>query len=146
MLLLASQPTHHWHPYLFWTSLCIDRTPWFPYLHLRPLCLILGDLTSLLLVLQHSYVYQNSRAPTILNSVFILQTFRLTPQNLQKLLIFPMFLPSIMNSPMFSAELKLKLLLIIVFMTSKSIWKRVLNLQLALYTFFRHLNKKLSRN
>jgi len=31
-------------------------------------------------------------------------------------------------------------------MTSKSIWKRVLNLQLALYTLFWHLNKSLSRN
>jgi len=30
-----------------------------------------------------------------------------------------------------------------LFMTSKSIWKRVINLQLALYTLFQHLNKRL---
>jgi len=47
---------------------------------------------------------------------------------------------------MFSAKLKLKLSLLIILMTSKSIWKRVLNLQLALYTLFQHLNKKLLRN
>jgi len=57
-----------------------------------------------------------------------------------------MSLPSITNLPMFSAKLKLKLSLLIVFITSKSIWKRVLNLWLALYTLFQHLNKKLSRN
>jgi len=57
-----------------------------------------------------------------------------------------MFLPSIMNLPTFSAKLKLKLSLLIVLMISKSIWKRVLNLQLALYTLFQHLNKRLSRN
>jgi len=44
---------------------------------------------------------------------------------------------------MFSAKLKLKLSLLIVPMTSKSIWKRVLNLQLALYTLCQHLNKRL---
>ena len=70
----------------------------------------------------------------------------LTPQNLQKLLISPISLPSIMNLPTFSAKLKLKLSLLIVLMTSKSIWKRVLNLWLALYTLFQHLNKRLSRN
>ena len=74
-------------------------------------------------------MYQNSWTPTILNSVFILWTFRLTLQNLQKLLIFPMSLLSIMNSPMFLAKLKLKFLLLIILMTSKSIWKKVLNLQ-----------------
>jgi len=47
---------------------------------------------------------------------------------------------------MFSAKLKLKFSLLIVLMTSKSIWKRVLNLLLALYTLFQHLNKRLSRN
>ena len=88
-------------------------------------------------------MHQNSQTPTILNSAFILQTFRLIPQNLQKLLIFPMSLPSIMNSLMFSAKLKLKSLIL---MTSKSIWKRVHNLQLAPYTLFWHLNKRLSRN
>ena len=91
-------------------------------------------------------MHQNFRAPTILNSVFILQTFRLTPQNLQKLLISPMSLLSIMNSLMFLAKLKLKFLLLIVFIISKSIWKKVLNLWLALYTLFQHLNKRLWRN
>ena len=43
----------------------------------------------------------------------------------------------------FSTKLKLKFLLLIILMTSKSIWKRVLNLQLALYTLFQHLNKRL---
>ena len=88
-------------------------------------------------------MHQNSQTPTILNSAFILQTFRLIPQNLQKLLIFPMSLPSIMNSLMFSAKLKLKSLIL---MTSKSIWKRMLNLWLVLYTLFQHLNKRLWRN
>ena len=91
-------------------------------------------------------MYWNSRAPIILNSVFILLTFRLTLQNLQKLLIFPMSLLSIMNLLMFSAKLKLKFSLLIVLMTSKSIWKKVLNLWLALYTLFQHLNKRLWRN
>ena len=91
-------------------------------------------------------MHQNFQAPTILNSVFILWTFRLTPQNLQKLLISPMSLPSIMNLLTFSAKLKLKLSPIIIPMTLKSIWKRVLNLQLALYTHFQHLNKRLWRN
>ena len=91
-------------------------------------------------------MHQNFRAPTISNSVFVLWTFRPTPQNLQKLLISLMFLPSIMNLLMFSAKLKLKLSLLIILMTLKSIWKRVFNLQLALYTLFPHLNKRLWRN
>ena len=91
-------------------------------------------------------MHQNSQAPAILNFVFALWTFRLIPQNLQKLLTFPMSLLSIMNLPMFSAKLKLNFLLLIVFMTSKSIWKKMLNLWLALYTFFWHLNKRLSKN
>ena len=127
------QPTHHWHLHPFWTLLCNHRTPWFPYLHLRPPCLTLGNLILLSLVLQHSCMHQNFRAPTILNSVFILWTFRPTLQNLQKLLISPISLPSITNLPTFSAKLKLKFSLLIVLMTSKSIWKKVLNLQLALY-------------
>ena len=109
---------------------------WLP----QHLCLTLSDLTSQLLVLQHSCMHQNSWAPIISNFVFILQIFRLTPQNLQKLLISPMSLLSIMNSLMFSAKLKLKFSLLIVLMISKSIWK-VLNLWLVLYTLFWHLNK-----
>ena len=100
----------------------------------------------LLLALQHSYMYQNSWGPTISNSVFVLQTFRLTPQNVQKLLTFLMSLLSITNLLMFSAKLKLKLSLLTVLMTSKLIWKRVFNLLLALYTLFQHLNKRLWRN
>ena len=73
-------------------------------------------------------------------------TFRLTPQNLQKLLMFPIFPLNIMNSPMFLAKPKLKFLLLIILMISKSIWKKVLNLQLALYTLFHHLNKRLLKN
>ena len=65
---------------------------------------------------------------------------------MQKLLISPMSLPSITNLPTFSAKLKLKFLLFIILMTSKLIWKKILNLQLALYTLFWHPNKKLSRN
>jgi len=57
-----------------------------------------------------------------------------------------MFLPSITNLPTFSEKLKLKFSLLIVLTTLKSIWKRVLNLQLALYTLFQYLNKRLSRN
>ena len=91
-------------------------------------------------------MHQNFQAPTILNSVFALWTFRLTLQNLQKLLICLMSLPSITNLLTFSAKLKLKLSLLIVPITSKSIWKRVLNLWLALYTFCQHLNKRLWRN
>ena len=91
-------------------------------------------------------MHQNFWAPTISNSVFVLWTFRLTLQNLQKLLISPMSLPSIMNLPTFSAKLKLKFSLLIILMTSKSIWKRVLNLWLARYTLFQHLNKRLLRN
>ena len=79
-------------------------------------------------------------------TVFVLRTFGLTPQNLQKLLISPMSLPSIMNLPTFSAKLKLKFSLLIVLTTSKSIWKRALNLQLVLYTLFQHRNKRLWRN
>jgi len=51
-----------------------------------------------------------------------------------------------MNLPTFSEKLKLKFSLLIVLTTLKSIWKRVLNLQLALYTLFQYLNKRLSRN
>ena len=43
-------------------------------------------------------------------------------------------------------KLKLKSSLLIIFMTSKSIWKRILNLQLAPYILFWYPNKKLSRN
>ena len=96
--------------------------------------------------MQHSYVYQNFQAPTILNSVFVLQIFNLTLQNLQKLLTSPMSLPSITNLLIFLAKLKLKPFLLIILITSKSIWKRVLNLQLGLYTLFQYLNKRLSRN
>jgi len=88
-------------------------------------------------------MHQNFWALTISNSVFILQTFRLTLQNLQKLLISPMSLLSIMNLPMFSAKLKLKLSLLIVLITLKSIWKRVPNLLLALYTLCQYINKRL---
>ena len=86
-------------------------------------------------------MHQNSQASTISNSVFALWTFRLI-----KLLTFPMSLLSIMNLPTFSAKLKLKFSLLIVLMTSKSIWKKVLNLWLALYTLCWHLNKRLSKN
>ena len=141
-----SWPIYHWHLRPFWTPLCNHRTPQFPYLHLKPPCLTPGDLTLLSLVLQHSCMHQNFQASTILNSVFVLQTFRPTSQNLQKLLISPMFLLSITNLPMISARLKLKFSLLIILMTLKSIWKRVLNLWLALYTLFQHLNKRLSRN
>ena len=65
---------------------------------------------------------------------------------MQKLLIFPMSLSSIISLLMFSAKLKLKFSLLIILITSKSIWKKVLNLLLALYTLFWHLNKRLSRN
>ena len=133
---LALWPTYHWYLCPFWTLLCNHRTLLFPSLHLRPLCLTPGNLTSVSLVLQHSCMHQNFQAPTISNSVFILWTFRPTPQNLQKLLISPMSLLSITNLPMFLAEQKLKLSLLIILMTSKSMWKRVLNLQLALYTLF----------
>jgi len=51
-----------------------------------------------------------------------------------------------MNSLTFSAKLKLKFSLLIILMTSKSIWKKVLNLWLALYTLFWYLNKRLSKN
>ena len=61
-------------------------------------------------------------------------------------MIFPIFLPSITNSSIFSAKLNLKSSLLIILMTSKSIWKKVLNLQLASYTLFWHLNKRLFRN
>ena len=91
-------------------------------------------------------MYQNSWAPTISNSVFTLQTFRLTPQNLQKLLIFPMSLLNITNLQTFSAKLQLKFSLLITLIISKSIWKKVLNLWLAPYTLFQHLNKRFLRN
>ena len=130
----------------FWTTLCNYRTPRFPYLHLRPLCLTLSDLILLSLVLQHSCVHQTFRAPTISNSVFVLRTFRPTLQNLQKLLISLMSLLSITNLPTFLARQKLKFSLLIILMTSKSIWKRILNLWLVLYTLFQHLNKRFWRN
>ena len=57
-----------------------------------------------------------------------------------------MSLLNITNLPMSLANLKLKFSPLIVLMISKSIWKKVLNLLLALYTLFQHLNKKLSRN
>ena len=114
--------------------------------NLRSLYLTPSNLTSLSLVLQHSCMHQNFQAPTISNSVFVLWIFGLTPQNLQKLLISLMSLLSITNLLTFSAKLKLKLSLLIILMTSKSIWKRVLNLQLVLYTLFQHLNKRLWRN
>ena len=91
-------------------------------------------------------MHQNFWAPTISNSVFVLRTFRLTPQNLQKLLICPTFLLSITNLLMFSAKLKLKLSLLIILITLKSIWKRILNLRLGLYTLFQHLNRRFWRN
>ena len=53
---------------------------------------------------------------------------------------------SITNLLTFSAKLKLKFSLLIILMTSKLIWKRVLNLWLALYTLFQHLNRRLWRN
>ena len=56
-----------------------------------------------------------------------------------------MSLLSITNSLIFSEKLKLKSSLLIIFMISKSIWK-VLNLWLAPYTLFQHLNKRLWRN
>ena len=65
-------------------------------------------------MLQHSCMHQNSWALAILNSVFILWTFRLTLQNLQKLLTFPIFLLSITNLLTFSTKLKLKSLLLII--------------------------------
>ena len=131
-----SWPTHYWHPCHFLTSLCNHRIPQFLYLYLRPPCLTPSDLTLLLLVLQHSYMYQNSWAPAILNFVFVFWTVRLILQNLQKFLTFPMSLLSITNLLTFSAKLKLKFLLLIILITSKSIWKKVFNLQLVLYTLF----------
>ena len=53
-------------------------------------------------------MYQNFWAPIISNSVFTLWTFRLTLQNLQKLLTFSRSLLSITNLLTFSAKLKLK--------------------------------------
>ena len=138
-----SRPTHHWHLHPFWTPLCNHWTLQFPYLHLRPSHLTPSNLSLLSLMLQHSYMHQNFWAFIISNSVFILWTFRPTPQNLQKLLICPIFPPSITNLLMFSAKLKLKLFLLIIPITSKLIWKKVLNLQLVLYTFFQYLNKRL---
>ena len=63
----------------FLDTLCNYRIPWFPYLHLRSPCLTLSNLILLSLVLQPSCMYQNFWAPTILNSVFALRIFRLTP-------------------------------------------------------------------
>ena len=140
------QLTYYWHLYYLLTPLCNHWIPQFPYLHLRPPYLFLSSSTSLLLVLQHFCIHQNFQTLTTLNSVFTLWTFRLTSQNLQRLLIFPMSLLSIINLLIFSAKPKLKLLLLIILMTSKSIQKKMLNLQLALYTLFLHLNKKFSRN
>ena len=137
------QPTYHWHLCYLLISLYNHQIPQFPYLYLKSLCLPLSNLTSLLLVLQHSCVHHNFWALATLNFVFTLWTFRLTLKNLQSLLIFLMFLLSIMNLLMFSAKSKLKSLLLIVLMISKSIWKKVLNLWLALYTLFWHLNKRL---
>ena len=108
LLSLTLWPTHHWHLCNLWTPLCNHWILWFSYLHLRPPCLFLSGLTLLFLVLWHSCKYQNFWALVTLNSVFTLQIFRLTPQNLQKLLIFPMSLLCIMNSPTFSAKPKLK--------------------------------------
>ena len=65
---------------------------------------------------------------------------------MQKFLTFSMFFLSITNLLIFLTKPKLKSLLLIVLMTSKSIWKKVSNLWLALYTLFQHLNKRLSRN
>ena len=144
LFLLTLQPTHHWYLHYFLTSLYNHQTPWVPYL--RPPYLTLSNLISLSLVLQHSCAHQNFQAPAILNSVSAFQIFRLILQNLQKLLTFPMFLLSITNLPMFLAKLKLKPLLLILLVTSKSIWKKVLNLQLVPYTLFWYLNKRLSRN
>ena len=48
-----------------------------------------------------------------------------------------------MNLSMFLAKLKLKSLLLIALMTLKSIWKKMLNLLLATYTLFWHLNKRI---
>jgi len=57
-----------------------------------------------------------------------------------------MFHPNTTNSPTFSAKLKLKSLLLITFMTSKSIWKKMLNFWLASYTLFQYLNRRLWKN
>ena len=65
---------------------------------------------------------------------------------MQNLLTFLMSLPSITNLPMFSTKLKLKFSLLIILITSKLIWKKMLNLWLATYTLFQHLNKRLLRN
>ena len=137
---------YHWHLCYFLISLYNYQILQFPYLYLRPPYLTPGNLTSLSLVLQYSYMHQNFWAPTILNSVFALWTFRLILQNLQKLLIFLISLSSITNLLMFSAKLKLKFLLIIILIISKSIWKKIFNLWLALYTLFWYLNKRLWRN
>ena len=146
MLFLTSWPTYYWYLCYFLTSFYNHQTLQVPYLYLRPPYLTPSSLTLLSLVLQHSCTHQNSWASVILNFVFVPQIFRLTPQNLQKLLTFPMFLPSITNLLTFSAKLKLKFLLLIILIISKSIWKKVLNLWLAPYTLFQHLNKRFLRN
>ena len=122
-------------------SLCNHQILQFPYLHLRSLCLPLSDLILLSLVLQHSCIYQSFWALASFNSVFTLWTFRPTLQNLQRFLIFPMFLSSTTNLLMFSAKLRLNSLLLIIIIISKSIWKKMLNLWLALYTLFQHPSK-----
>ena len=47
---------------------------------------------------------------------------------------------------MFSVKPRLKSSLLIILIISKSIQKKVLNLQLALYTLFQHQNKRLSKD
>ena len=146
LLPLASWTIHHWHLCYFLISLYNDWNLWFLYQHLRPLCLSLNDLTLLSWVLWYSCKHQKFWALATLNSVFALQTFRPTLQNLQRLLTFPMSLSSITNLPTFLAKPKLKYSLLIILIISKSIWKKVLNLWLALYTLLQYLNKKLQRN
>ena len=51
-----------------------------------------------------------------------------------------------MNLLIFSVKPKLKSSLLIILITLKSIWKKVLNLWLALYTLFWYPNKRLLRN
>ena len=141
-----SQPTHHWHLHYLLILFYNHQILQVPYLFLRPSYLSLSDLISLLLVLQHFCIHHNFQDLVISNFVLSLQTFRLTLQNLQKLLTFLTFLISIMNSLMFSAKQKLKSLLLIGPMIFELIWKKMLNLWLALYTLFQHLNKRLLRN
>ena len=63
-----------WHnPLIDWINRSINfyQTLQFPYLHLRPPCLTLSNLTLWSLVLQHSCMHQNFWAPTISNSIFV---------------------------------------------------------------------------